>query len=329
MARVQTVQVPAEIQHLYRKSVQQSDRFFTGSVRMQQPPLSRTRRKELTRASIVHSPQEGRGTLFKYLAPMWRTLTTDQKNVWKAAGAVSGLSNWQLFISDNAQRIRNSLTLMVPPQITWQVRTGYITLSGLATEIILKQEHPQSYWVTKKKVGQPWKQELNYLLETFSFPLTLGIRYKSNLTAVGGEQRARYYARVHTKYQGNDVFTDLEIPFSANTDWVYETVTLDGIRGIFVGYTLFLELVGYQGTFFLIILEQCTVVQIGHAIHDATMFQNNLQKHLRWYLLFGFPFRCPLALLFLQCFHLHYNYIYDTSILGRIAKVNGRPVYYY
>lgn len=249
MARTSTLDIPDELKNLYNKALEKRDRFYLGVVQSHRREPSKAQKRLLKRSAVINSPQEGRGSLFRYLAPLWNALTPTQKSVWATAGAVSGLTNWQLFISDNAARIRNSLTLEVPPSDIWQVRAGHIVIADPASEIILRQDHPLDYWISRKVPGQPWKQEPVFLHETFSLPITLGIRYKADLTAFGGTQRARYWARVWTSFQGADLETDFSIDFNPDTDWVFEELTTSGLRGIVIGYSLFLEIVGYRGEF--------------------------------------------------------------------------------
>lgn len=247
MARTQYVDVPDELKNAERAALERRDRFILGAMQGHKRLPSRAQKALLKRPAVVHSPMEGRGSLFKYLAPFWRQLNDTQKDVWRDAAAYSSLTNWQLFISDNAARIRNSLELDVPPSELWQVRTGRLLIEAPATEIILKQEHPQDYYVAQKIPGTPWKYEVVNIVENFSLPLELQFRYKSDLTAEGGTQSARYYARIWTSYQGEDIQTDLEIPLDPSTDWTLETASISSLRGIIVGYTLFLEIVGYRG----------------------------------------------------------------------------------
>lgn len=248
MARTQTIDVPDELKNLERGAIERRDRFILGVAQGHKREPSKAQKRLLKRPAVVNSPMEGRGSLFRYLAPFWRNLTPEQKAVWSEAGAFSSLTNWQLFISDNAARIRNSLELEVPPSELWQVRTGYLNIVSPATEIILKQEHPQDYWVTQKITGTPWKYQLVNITENFSLPLELQIRYKSNLTAEGGGQIARYMARVWTSYQGEDIYTDYAIDFAAVADWNLQTLTISQPRGIIIGYTLYLQIEGYRGT---------------------------------------------------------------------------------
>src|SRR5690606_30814919 len=104
MARTQFIDVPDELKNLELAALERRDRFFLGVCQGHKRLPSKKQKRLLSRPSVVNSPQEGRGSLFRYLAPLWRGLTTEQKNVWKDAAAYSSLTNWQLFISDNAAR---------------------------------------------------------------------------------------------------------------------------------------------------------------------------------------------------------------------------------
>lgn len=249
MAKVEAVEIPDELKIPYRNSLERRDRFQLGVIQGHKRLPSRREARLLRRTAVVNSPMEGRGSLFKYLSPIWRGLTTEQKAVWAEAAAFSSITNWQLFISDNAARIRNSLTLNIPPSNLWQVRAGHITIVSPATEITLKQEHPLNYWISRKVVGASWKNELVLLAESFTLPLEIGIRYKSNLTAEGSGQVARFFARVWTSVQGQDLYNDITIDFDPSTDWVLDTASLSSLPGILIGYTLYFQIEGYRGEF--------------------------------------------------------------------------------
>ena len=247
MVKTQFIDIPDELKNVEQKAIERRDRFFLGAAQSHKREMSKKQKRILGRLPVINSPMVGRGSLFRYFSPLWKALTTTQKNVWKTAGVYSSLSGWQLFVSDNAARLQNDLTLEVPPSNLWQVRAGRILIESPATEIILKQEHPQDYWVTQKIAGRSWASELVLINETFSLPLEIQIRYKSNLSATGPTQSAKFYAQIWSSYQGEDIYTNIEIPFSASVDWTYATASLSVLRGIIVGYTLFIEIIGYTG----------------------------------------------------------------------------------
>ena len=247
MAKTQSISYPDELKNLQAKAIEQRDRFILGVVQGHKREPSKAQKRLLKRPAVINSPQVGRGSLFSYLSPFWQTLTDTQKDVWRSAALFSSLNNWQLFISDNAARIRNDITFPVPPSVLWQVRAGRLKIENPATELILKQEHPQSYYVAQKIVGASWKREVVKLDEVFGFPLDLELRYQSDLTPVGPTQSARYFARVWSSYQGVDRYTDCVVTIDPQSGWKLGTASISKVVGHVIGYTLYLEIIGYTG----------------------------------------------------------------------------------
>ena len=236
MAKVETIDTPDELKNLQRNALEQSDRFEYSVMQAHKSLPSDARKKVLKEMS-----------LFGFLATYWRQLTTAQKDVWREASVFSGITNWQLFISDNAARLRNDLILDIPPSDLWQVRAGQILIEAPATGIILKQVHPQDYFVSRKIVGAPWKSEVVTLVEVFGFPLELELRYKSDLVPVGPTQSARYYASVWSSHQGVDIYTPCEVTITPSSDWTLGTADISNVIGHVIGYTLYIEIIGYTG----------------------------------------------------------------------------------
>jgi len=248
MAKTAFQDVPDELKNLHRKSVQNRDRFIHGVVQSQRREMSKAQKRLLKRTANIHSPMQGRGSMFRFISPYWHALTDAQRAAWKASAAYSALTNWQLFISDNAARFKNSVSFPGTPSDVWQVRAGQIVIESPAAEILLRQDHPQAYVVAQKVAGQTWKKEIVEVVEVFGLPLTVGISYKSDLTPTGGTQRARLYADVLYSYQGVDRHAYVEVNFDPSTGWVADSATLSSVRGTLIGYTLYLDVYGYTGT---------------------------------------------------------------------------------
>lgn len=238
MAKTVSIQIADELKNQYNSTLQRRDRFELGVIQSQRAPITDAAKKKIKELSQ-----------FQFFGALWRALSEVEKQVWKDAAVFSSLSGWQLFVSDNSARIKASLPLDVPPNVLWQVWAGYIKIESPATEIILRQEHPQKYWTAKKVKGQSWKNELFLLQENFNLPLEIQVRYKSSLVATGSTQSARFFARVWSSYQGQDIYTDLEITVDPDTDWVLGTATLSTVIGHVIGYSLNIEIIGYTGEF--------------------------------------------------------------------------------
>lgn len=237
MAKTQTIEIFPALENDYDRAIQRRDRYILGAVQGQKRPMSRRKRRAFARQ-----------TLFEFLAPLWNALTTEEKTTWNNAGVVTQNSGWQLFVSDNAQRLKNDLPLEVPPHMLWQVRTGHIVINSPGDGILLRQQHPLDYWEVVPIRGKRWKSELIQIKEDFSLPLQIGIRVKTNLTATGSEQRARFYAHVVTSYQGKNRDYFLSLDFDPVADWTFLEDSLSGVIGYFVRYDVYIDIFGYTGT---------------------------------------------------------------------------------
>lgn len=263
MAKTTFIDVPDELRDQFNKSIEQRDRFIYGVAQGAKRLVPKRRRYELIAQS-----------LFRNLSPFWRALSPEQKLVWRNAAAVSGINGWQLFVSDSASRLKNELEIGIPPSSLWQVRIGLIEIESPATSILLHQDHARDYLEAVKRRGQPWKFDLLELRENFSLPLNIQCRYFNDLTPEGSNQVARFYAEVETSYQSKTIFHTIEIPFSVSGEWTYETATLDNVRGIIIGYRLFLEIRNYRGK---LMIDNLRAVHSGtNWVRDPRM--DNMQK---------------------------------------------------
>lgn len=181
------------------------------------------------------------------IASTWAGLTAPQKAFWTTVGAYSGLNGYRAFTAETSIRLKLGLSVPNVPAITHLAWIGHLNISGSATQIKIAQEHPSAYYVHKKVVGKKGLYAPVLVQESMSLPLQIGISYKSNLTATGATQRARFYAILRSSYQGVDRENLVEIPFNAVQDWSIETASISQTLGHFIGYTLYIELYGYTG----------------------------------------------------------------------------------
>ena len=235
MAKTQTIEIPPGQEFLQRQALEQRDRFTLSVVQAHKRPAPLSVKQRLKRQSI-----------FSILSPFWRALTDDEKSSWSMSGAVSGLSNWQAFISENAGARRIGNPIPVTPSNFHTGNVGTIFSVSNNSNFLARQLHPQKYLAVRPVPGASWKSELVTITETFSFPLTLRIRYLLSVQSQGTNPRARYFARVTTSYQGSDIVRDYSIPLQSGSSWNVATLTITGQLGFFVGYVLFLELADYS-----------------------------------------------------------------------------------
>ena len=239
MARTQSISIPPGQEQLQRRALEERDRFTLGVVQAHKriPPLGMKRR---LRAQSI----------FRILSPFWRSLSDAEKQSWRSSGAVSGLTNWQAFISENAGARRIGETLPVTPSNFHTGNVGSVISSGSSAHFSAVQYHPQKYMVARPLPGRRWKSELTTITEPFALPLALRIRYRFTSTQAGDNPVARYSARVTTSYQGNDIVRDYGINFISGDSWREVALSITGQLGYIVGYELRLEISGQSFTLY-------------------------------------------------------------------------------
>jgi hypothetical protein len=125
---------------------------------------------------------------------------------------------------------------------------GEIFLGGDATEIKLLQPHPYKYYVAKKVAGKKSMYSPVEVDEYLTLPFEIGISYKTDLTAVGSNPYAKFYAKIQYHYQGQNLFQNLEIILPLSHIWDRQTATVNTIATSVVDYILYIELNDVQGT---------------------------------------------------------------------------------
>lgn len=239
MARTGYITIPAGQEELYRKNLQQNDRFVFSRIVRTNLLMSRKRKKGVSQRSLL--PQ---------VAALWNTLTDVQREAWSDAGAECNLNGWRLFVQDTCLRIKNDLAGSATPSTLHQSLVGQLHIESPATEIKIAQYHPRSYWVLQKVVGRKAMYEPVVVTEDFSLPLALSINYKSNLTSQGAGSFAKFYANIWHSYQGADLITPVTIDFDLVSDWKNAVASVSSLLGYVVGYDLFIHLYNLRGDLF-------------------------------------------------------------------------------
>ena len=230
MVKTQTIQIPPGLERLQRQAVQQRDRFFLSVVQAQRSELPLNRKRQLRRQS-----------LFSILSPFWRSLTDDEKQSWRLAGAPTGLTNWQAYISQAAGYRRVG---SVSPPVPSNFHTGNIGMianSGVNDALSIRQLHPQKYLVTRPIPGQRWKSQLITITEPFSFPISFSFNYlyMPGLNPVGAAPSATISIR--SSYQGKDIFEDYSADLSVTGVWTPVEIVVPRQLGYFVSYSVYIH----------------------------------------------------------------------------------------
>jgi len=236
MAKTSYIEISPEFEEAFFNGVQPGDRFTFARVVRKNLLLSRNRKIDLAGRS-----------LFGIIADVWRGLTNEQKTAWGESADILGLSNWQLFIQDYAARLANSIGGIATPELLHQSWVGQIHIEAPATEAKITQLHPRSYYVRQKVIGKKSMYSPVLVTEDLALPFTLGLNYKSNLTASGPDPYAKIYATFWYSYQGVNREHELSIPIDLIADWKTASAELTELISYVVRYNLYIHLHDLRG----------------------------------------------------------------------------------
>lgn len=239
MAKTTYVDILPEQEEAFFKNLQSGDRFVHSRLRKKITIFSRKAKKGITLRSLLPAISE-----------IWANFSDGQKDAWSSAADEMNLSGWQLFVQDQSARIKNELPGFAEPSILHQSWVGHLGIFESADEIKLVQIHPHFYWISQKVKGKKGMYEPVLITEDFGFPFKISLNYKSDLEIVGGENFAKLYAKIWHSYQGQDLFSELEIPLDYSSEWKTAELNLTALAGYVVRYDLYFHLKGLRGDFY-------------------------------------------------------------------------------
>ncbi len=239
MTKTTYVEIPLGSEDAFLKSLKSGDRFQFSKIIRNDTLLSKRRKVGISARSLLPT-----------ISALWAAFSDAERLAWTNAAAVMGRSGWQLFVQDQNIRIKNSMSGVATPSLFHQSWVGKLVLGGSATEIKLLQIHPQSYFIYHKVIGKKGMYLPVAVTENFGLPLQIGISYKSSLTSSGANPFAKFYAKIKNSYQGVDDEHVLEIDMALSHDWETLTATLSSLRGIIIGYELFIHLHDVTGSLY-------------------------------------------------------------------------------
>lgn len=239
MAKVRYLSIPLGLEQAYWSGLQPGDRFTFSSIRVKDLFLSRSRLKGLTQKSLLTS-----------LAPVWQALSDAEKSAWVSAGTFAKLSGFKAFVLDTAARKRAALSGYATPNNLYQGTVGRIEVESPATGLQIEQSHPLTYFVQKKVPATRSQYTPVQVTENFSLPLEIAISWHTDLTALGGDARARFFVVIYSSYQGQTLETILEIPFGMSDDWQRASASISSVKGLIRGYSAFIEVFNARGNLY-------------------------------------------------------------------------------
>jgi len=240
MAKTSYVDIVSGLEEAYYKNLQSGDRFTVPRIRKKVPFLSRKRKEGVTLRSLLPT-----------IAEIWNNFSEAQRTAWGEAGGEMALNGYRLFVKDQSLRIKNDLAGTATPSLLHQAEVGVLQIDEPADELKIIQTHPRAYWVSRKVTGTKNQYEPVKITEDLALPVTIGLNYRAELEEVASPSFAKFYARFWHSYQGQDLYTDLEIDLDYIDDWKHAEDTLTTLSGYVVGYELYFHLKNLRGTLYI------------------------------------------------------------------------------
>lgn len=257
MTQVGSIEIPPEIQALWNNLVAPVSPRTYGAVRKTGYLPSRQQKLNVSTRSLL--PQ---------VRDLWAALSPTEQAAWKAAGAVTHMNGWNLFVQDTAYRLKYGIAGVAVPSLIHQYKVGRIEIAAPAQKVVLAQFHPNKYYVSKKLPGKTTQREDVAIYEYLTLPLQVGCSFRSNLTAVTGTPIAKFYGIVYSNYQGRTIETEVGFDIPLTSGWTTETATITNVIGVARSYDLYITLDGVRGWF-----EWDNVI----ALHNGTNYARDMR----------------------------------------------------
>lgn len=238
MAKIIYQEIPEELKNIYKKSLQIGDRFVVPRISVKRMIPRRKLIKGITQKSKL--PE---------IAEAWKNLSGAVQTAWASVGVVNGMTGYKAFTKEYILRLQNSLTPITTPSVYHHGEVGKIIISAPANDLRIRQDHPTTYYINAKVRGTRNQYEPKKVTEFISFPFTLSINYKSNLTTTSVNNKARIYIQFLSNYQGRDISTIKEINFDLVSDWKNAELEIANVFGVLRAYTLYIDFLNVQGEF--------------------------------------------------------------------------------
>jgi hypothetical protein len=231
MSRTTYIQIPPGSEAAYFKNLQSGSRFIF--------PRIRTKNGLPTRKLVNRLKRQ---ELLSQIGLLWRAFDSTQKDAWNAAAAACGMVGYYLFVQDQSYRIKYGIPDTATPSLLHQYKVGRVVIEAPDSQFRITQIHPQSYFIYKKVTGTKSQYNPVPVTEDFALPLDISISYKSDLTAVGGNPYAKFYAIVFRNYQGRTLPSACVCDLDLTGDWATVSNTITDVVGMAVGYALYIEI---------------------------------------------------------------------------------------
>lgn len=186
----------------------------------------------------------------KDIATIWQTYTPGQKAAWKAVDTRSRKNGWQVFVKDQSLRYKANLAGSATPNQYHQASVGTINSDAVVGEYKIRQQHPNTYYVQRKRKGSKSMYDAVEIREDIYLPFQIGLNYKVVIDELGSDPKAQFFAKVISHYQGRDIENIILIDLQFGENWQYATESLNACIGVVRSYELFFYLKNIKGNIF-------------------------------------------------------------------------------
>lgn len=236
MARSGFIDIPPEMQAYYDKLMQFFNRYENAGTRVKNGIIPKKKKYLVPARSLLPTCGE-----------YWQALDTTAKNAWKSAGAETNYNGWNLFVQDTCYRLKYGIEGLATPSLLHQYKVGRMQIESPGSKLVIEQQHPIEWYFLKKIPGTKSQYYEQVVTEKLQLPLTIGLSYRSDLTATNDSPIARFYVIITSHYQGRNITTQENIELDLSSEWTRETKTVTEVLGVARWYSLFIELRNVRG----------------------------------------------------------------------------------
>lgn len=228
--------IPDEWKEYFDKLIQWNNRYYNAGPKKKIGIIPEKKKNDVPSRSLL--PQ---------ISELWRGLSESEQNFWKSAGSQTNYNGWNLFVQDTSYRLKYGHEGLATPSDYHQYKVGRLQIDAPADTLVIQQEHPAEWWKKVKIRGSKSLYEAVPIYEQLMLPLTIGISYRSELTAINDNPIAKFYAKIISSYQGQDIETEVGFNLNLAQSWTRQTETSTEVLGVARWYTLLIELRNVRG----------------------------------------------------------------------------------
>ncbi len=239
MARIEFLEISDEEKGDFEKGLVQGDRFLFSKICSKKSIVSRKKKTVLKNRS-----------LFSTLGNIWKSFNSSEVTAWNNAAVFCNKTGFNLFVQDQTYRLKNNLSGSATPSNFHQSFVGKIVLKNTITNVSILQKHSHFYNVISPVTGKKTMVSPVKITEDFALPLKIGLSYESNLVSSGENPFAIFRAIVWSAFEGENVYTLLDIPLTLVANWQSVEAILSTVPGVLLKYDLCFYFNDLQGSLF-------------------------------------------------------------------------------